>query len=143
MAGGNKIMLSNNFTKEINSLIAHMQQNALQPAMPIEFQIDGELHAYMVLGDKPGTKNGWYTAITYLGNMVAVAYGTYKYSGGRHWLSGIRKEMPLYEQVLILPKITQAKLKADLRRTEMKANYLDSKIWDCTCCLEDSIKETL
>jgi hypothetical protein len=136
-------MIRYNHKKDIDSLVAHMYQNALKPAIPIELHIDNELHEYAVSGDKPDTKNGWYVVITYLGNIAAVVYGTCKYSGGYHWLSDSRKEIPLHERVLILPEITQVMIKAERRRTEMKANYLDSKIWDCTCSKEDYIQETL
>ncbi|WP_422490442.1 toprim domain-containing protein [Endozoicomonas sp. ALE010] len=62
-----------NFPEKYLTVLA---DNALSPARPINFINDGKIHRYCVMGDRVGSKNGWYVLH---GSEVMVA-GSWKTS---------------------------------------------------------------
>jgi len=66
-----------------NTLQDAMAAAGLTPVKAINLHPDGKIHRYRVMGDKPGSVNGWY--VSHNGIVAVGAFGSWKTSESHTW----------------------------------------------------------
>jgi len=79
---------------------------------------DGDIHRFLVEGDKAGTLNGWYCL--HLDSRPAGAYGSWKTGESHTWAAGDTDNMTATERAMIRAMVARAKAQ---RETETRDRH--------------------
>lgn len=110
----------------LDTFILNMYQNSLETNDPIV--ADGRLHRFNVLGDRKGTKNGWY--ILYPDFPAVGVYGCWKRYIKRKWQQDIDDNMIVSDQRKVRDRWQSMQIRSDQEfKTEQEALSVAAGIW--------------
>ena len=91
---------------------------------------DGKLHRFHVEGDRPGTRNGWYTL--YMNGVPAGCFGSWKLSETQTWCAISRDRLTPAQQVDIRRLVEKAKAQraAEDRERHAQAAAVAAAMWE-------------
>lgn len=94
--------------KEINymkEILTEMRMHNIAPEKPDQIIMDNTLHRYKIVGDKPGSRNGWTVIyLTHLHNIhiiVSAVFGSWKLGKTYYWCSAKKNEFTYEKQKII------------------------------------------
>jgi putative DNA primase/helicase len=123
-------------------ILMEMRLHRLEPQNPDQLIADGQIHRYRIAGNKPGTKNGWYTLhIAHLHDARMVVYavfGCWKLGVKHTWVSGNSKKLTGAEQVQLTKKINAAKMEYERqkKRQQIRSAEVACKQWHLSVVAE-------
>lgn len=105
-----------------------MQSAGLQPFRDIDLVADGRLHRYRVLGDKAGSRNGWYVLHS---DPLAGAFGSWKTGEQHTWHQARAKPTTAAERAALRKhmKAMQAARDAEQAEVHAQARAKAGRLW--------------
>ena len=102
----------------------------LAPVKELNLQCDGKVHRFRVVGDKPGSNNGWYVLHSH--PMLAGAFGSWKTGESHTWCEKRSDKPPTAAERAELQrqmKAAQEARAAELANVQATARQRAAKLW--------------
>jgi putative DNA primase/helicase len=114
----------------LTQFIKAMRETGIEPQDSGDIVADGSLSRFHIIGDKPGTKNGY--ATLHLDGIPAGSFGSWKLGISQTWRAGASTPMTPQERLAIFRKIEQDKARRALieQNKHTKAARLALGLWE-------------
>lgn len=114
----------------IASMLDAMRARGLEPHKEIDLHHDGKLIRYRVVGDKPGSRNGW--AVCYSHPVCSGAFGSWKTGEAHTWSENSDKAQTPAERAELKRQIAAMRATRDAEREKVQAEAKAraAKLWE-------------